>query len=152
MKLDEKDVFISFQDDIASHVNDLNTKLNQTFRMSMQHNNQREASQLTLNVRNAYCIRKSKIFLCCLTNKYAQCVENRKELIYALRLEKRNIVLNFDQVNIKHHLDISEFNLESVQHIQFNDYDLIKESIEIILKVTFDSLGKVMPKIHTQDT
>jgi hypothetical protein len=71
MKHDEKDVFISFQEDIASQVNDLNTKLNKTFRMSMQHNNQREASQLTLNDRHAYCIRKSKIFLCCLTNKYS---------------------------------------------------------------------------------
>ena len=135
MKLDETDVFISFHEDMTINVNELYSKLNLKFRTTMQHN-QWQRSQLTLNDCHAQDIKKSKVFLCCLTKKYFECIEKRKELIYALRLDKKILVLNYDRVNMNDtNLDSDEFNLENVEQIQFDDYDLIEQSIENILKV-----------------
>ena len=95
MKIEEKDVFISYHESIAEQVSDLNKKLNLKFKMCMQREQlQIEGkSQLTVSDRNAQDIKKSKVFLCCLTKDYVQCFDYRKEFIYASRLEKKIIVL-----------------------------------------------------------
>jgi NAD-dependent SIR2 family protein deacetylase len=138
MKIEEKDVFISYHESIAEQVSDLNKKLNLKFQMCMQRKQSqiKENSQLTLSDRNAQDIKKSKVFLCCLTKEYVECFDYRKEFIYASRLEKKIIILNYGQVNFDEDLQMMiESNLENLKQIQFDSIDLIKESIETMLKV-----------------
>ncbi len=138
MKIEEKDVFISYHDSIAEQVSDLNKKLNLKFQMCMQRKQWQieRKSQLTLSDRTAHDIKKSKVFLCCLTKEYAQCFDYRKEFIYASRLEKKIIILNYDQVDLDEDLQIIiASNLENLKKIQFDNIDSIKESIETMLKV-----------------
>ena len=96
---EDKDVFISYQWDIKSQVVDLCNRLEKDFNIwrddtDMRHNNQ------TLNGQLAIAIKKSKIVMCFLTEKYFKSKNCSREIQFASDIEKKIIVIFVEELDI----------------------------------------------------
>ena len=96
----DKDVFISYQWDIKDQVAELCNKLEEDFIIwrddtSMRHNNQ------TLNEQLAIAIKKSKIVICFLTQKYYMSTNCKREIQFASEINKKIIVIFVERLDIE---------------------------------------------------
>ncbi len=97
---EDKDLFISYQWDIKSQVVDLCNKLEKDFKIwrddtDMRHNNQ------TLNEQLAIAIKKSKIVICFLTQKYYMSTNCKREIQFASEINKKIIVIFVERLDIE---------------------------------------------------
>ena len=150
----DKDVFISYQWDIKDQVAELCNKLEEDFSIwrddtSMRHNNQ------TLNEQLAIAIKKSKIVICFLTQKYFMSKNCNREIQFSSDINKKIIVIFVEKLDIEK-LDAIGFLISGLVRIncyhnqkdwQVKHLDEIRQSIHenlevIILKIILSNLSQ----------
>ena len=95
-----KDVFISYQWDIKDQVAELCNKLEEDFSIwrddtDMRHNDQ------TLNKQLAIAIKKSKIVICFLTQKYFMSKNCNREIQFSSDINKKILVIFVEKLDIE---------------------------------------------------
>ena len=97
---EEFDVFISYQWDIGSQVESLHNKLvEMKIKVWRDVANMRNSNS-ALTDQLAKAIKMSKIFLCCLTQKYSESKNCKLEINYANDLGKPMLVLAIERPNL----------------------------------------------------
>ena len=145
---EEFDLFISYQWDIKPDIRNLQEKLlsaDPANRLKIWRDDDRlEINSLGLTDQLAKGIKKSKIFLCCLTHKYNKSKNCRMEIEYANRLNKRILVLFIDKLDFNKDLDGIGLIIASLLAINCykhpgtwvkHDFEVINNSIKENLKV-----------------
>ena len=95
---EDNDVFISYHLDIKQQVIEVFNELKKHFKVWCDDDDMRHNTE-TLNQQLANAIRKSKIFLCFLTQKYFQSDICKREIKYSDRYDKKIIIIDIEEIN-----------------------------------------------------
>ena len=93
----EYDIFLSYNWDHKAHVQKLFDKLSQLNLKVWIDDKELAHTSLTAQLANG--ITKSRVFMCCISKKYSESENCKKELFYAILKKKPMIVLMFEHFN-----------------------------------------------------